>query len=406
MPFKRGKGFNYKKTKKRYGLINRTLGTKNRTRADELEGMLDRLYDSAHHDLFRAWYDRDVDLHTLEAAVNGGEHRELREELLKPDIVTLREAGEMAMHRRSRRPVRSTGLPPKADTMNGYEASFRLFMGVVGADTPCDIALVENVIEDFMVWCGADKEPRRDKPQTVNNHLNAISIVSGHALIEGWIKTKPVLGRADHLDRINFLEPPEWIAYLDELDSDMRAQMMFLFGSGCRLGESERLRMCDLRLDSGQPSCIVWESKTNSGIREVFLDPWVARALVAQSNRHGLSAGDFLFTIPRRTVQKEHNRAVKDAGIVKTYPYVIHDHRHSAAVWWAKSGMEMDKIQRQLGHKNITTTMKYATYRNVHRDLAKPLEAVGKLFGMDGSPVTSDNSGDMATPPLRLAEGG
>ena len=77
----------------------------------------------------------------------------------------------------------------------------------------------------------------------------------------------------------------------------------------------------------------VRDSKTETGVRSVFVPPWAAEAVSEHIEELGLSGTDRLFTAQRRTVQAEHNRACDLVGIPE---YTIHDHRHTAAVALAR----------------------------------------------------------------------
>ena|GEM_PF-2309376 len=92
-----------------------------------------------------------------------------------------------------------------------------------------------------------------------------------------------------------------------------------------------------------------------------------------------LSGTDQLFTIPRRTVQAEHDRACRIVGITD---YRVHDHRHTAAVRLARSGMPLHLLQQQLGHARIQQTMKYARFHPEYSDVREYFEAVAREFGL------------------------
>jgi hypothetical protein len=66
--------------------------------------------------------------------------------------------------------------------------------------------------------------------------------------------------------------------------------------------------------------------------------------------------------------------------------YTIHDHRHTAAVHLAKAGMPLHLLQRQLGHKHITMTMRHAAFHPNYNDVAGYFDRVEQAFGL-GAPV-------------------
>jgi integrase len=129
----------------------------------------------------------------------------------------------------------------------------------------------------------------------------------------------------------------------------------------------------------------VKDSKTTSGVRTVFVPRGTSDELRAHVDQEGLSGTDRRFTIQRRTVQSEHKRACKLVGITG---YTIHDHRHTAAVHLARAGMPLDLLQRQLGRKHITMTMRYAEFHPDYSDVAVYFDRVEQAFGF-GVPVPS-----------------
>ena len=161
-----------------------------------------------------------------------------------------------------------------------------------------------------------------------------------------------------------------------------------------RLGESEVLRVCDVRDGHSEMRLSIRDSKTETGVRSVFVSPWVAEALRSHIEGDGLSGTDRLFNLKRRTVQAEHDRACALVGI---FEYTIHDHRHTAAVALARAGIPLQILQRQLGHKHIEMTMKYATFHPDYADVAPHFERMGRMLGLCSSTVGDDgkaSSGD------------
>ncbi len=109
------------------------------------------------------------------------------------------------------------------------------------------------------------------------------------------------------------------------------------------------------------------------------MPPWAAEAVGDHIEANGAAGTDPVFTIPRRSVQAEHKRACKLAGI---HDYTIHDHKHTAAVALARAGMPLNLLQRQLGHKHITMTMRYAQFHPDYSDAAIYFDRVGERFGV------------------------
>jgi len=172
-------------------------------------------------------------------------------------------------------------------------------------------------------------------------------------------------------------------AEMAALRQPFRPIFELLIGSGMRLGEAESLRVCDLRLGDHENRALIEDSKTVSGRRAAYLPIWVARALAEHVEDRGLTGTDRLFSIPRRTVQKEHRRACKIAGI---HDYTIHDHRHTAAVHLARVGLPLQLLQRQLGHATISQTMRYADFHPRYSDVGAYFAKVEESFGLGETP--------------------
>jgi len=61
--------------------------------------------------------------------------------------------------------------------------------------------------------------------------------------------------------------------------------------------------------------------------------------------------------IDRWNLKSRFNEAVKESGIEK---FRFHDLRHSFATRLAQGGVDIYKISKLLGHKDVTTTQRYA----------------------------------------------
>ena len=62
--------------------------------------------------------------------------------------------------------------------------------------------------------------------------------------------------------------------------------------------------------------------------------------------------------------------------------FTIHDLRHHFAVTMARVGLPLHLLQKQLGHRHIDVTMKYAAHHPAYGDVAAYFTAVGeKLTG-------------------------
>jgi len=262
----------------------------------------------------------------------------------------------------------------RATTLNRYETGMAHFATFVGGDANIAEALDTKRVQAFKaarVAAGASHE-------TINNDLIAVSILATYSIGQGWVSERPRVKKYKRKDRIRWLEPDELNVYMAGVRGPFRPLFELLVFTGVRLGEAESLRVCDMRFGAAETRAQIEDSKTETGVRDVFVPPWTADSLRAHIEEHSLAGRDRLFAIPRRTVQKEHGRACKIAGI---HEYVCHDHRHSFAVAAARAGMPLNLIQQQLGHARIDQTMRYAKFHPDYSDMGPYFDRMGQAWG-------------------------
>lgn len=375
MTSRRSNGIYYvKRVFRGVGKVEKSLGTRNKTRARFLETMLLSLHDQGRLDLVRAFDDGELAIEKMAEFFESGRIHELTAQLSEQDS-PLEEGCKEALR------LKAPDVTP--GTLVGYQtglAHFRRFAGGLSVRE----ALTTEKVQEFKAF----RLEGNIAHETINNDLIAISILASHALEKGWIDKRPKLERFKGKDRINYIEADQLAPYMAVVRRHFRVVFQVLVGSGMRLGEAEALRVCDLRLAGDEARALVEDAKTPSGVRAVFLPTWVADALRSHIEEHELAGTDQLFTTPRRTTQKEHNRACKLVGI---HGYTIHDHRHTAAVSLARAGLPLNLLQQQLGHATIAQTMKYARFHPDYSDVKDYFARVGETLGMSGA---SDKTGD------------
>lgn len=377
MPTQRANGRFYIKPKvPGVGQVYRTLGTDRKGLARRREDMLLALARQGHQSVIRAWLEGDIDLAEVQESFERGKVHEIAEDLRR-GTPTVAEAARAALRYKA---------PDVQDsTLDRYRTGLDHFLDFVGPDTEVADVLPDETIQRF-------KGHRLDEglaEQTVNNDLGAVSILVTYAYEKkDWIPERPEIKRFKYKARIRWLDRGQFAAYMAALRPPFRVQQQLLLGTGMRLGESEALRVCDLRFNDTDNRAMIEDAKTDTGVRTVFVPAWVAGAVTEHIQSHGLRGTDHLFTIDRRTVQAEHNRACEIAGIAE---YTIHDHRHSAAVHLARAGIPLNLLQQQLGHKHIDMTMKYSRFHPDYSDVAAYFERVGERLGLRSPGNVSGN---------------
>ena len=345
MATKRGNVFYVKRRFSGVGPVYKSLGTRNKERAKTLEGMLGSLHDQGRFDLVRAFNDGELGIDEIAEHYEASKIHELTDRLARENV-PLSDAIDKALQ--AKEPdVRSS-------TYASYRKGLEHFNRYVGGDTLIPDAFTTDQIQGFKGF----RKREGAKPETINNDLIGISVVVTYPLEKGWLAKRPKMKRFKTKVRVTYLEPDQLTPYFAVVRRAFRPIFQLLVGTEMRLGEVESLRVCDLKLGDDGARAIVQDSKTDAGVRPVFIPPWAAAAVLAHIEESGKSGIDLIFDIPRSTIQGEHKRACKLAGI---HGYTIHDHRHTAAVHLARAGMPLDLLQKQLGHTTIQMTMRYAT---------------------------------------------
>lgn len=384
MPTKRGSRYYIDRSFSGLGRIHRSLATTNKGQASKLEQMLATLYDRGRLDLIRAWLNGKTSLPELADAYESDRLSELTETL---------EANHCEMRLADAFPAALLEIESdvRESTLIRYKQGIRHFVEFAGKAALVGEFLTTERVQEFKRY-RLEQDAARE---TINNDLGAVSILVTYCIDQGWLSARPKIKRYRTKVRIRYLEADQLRVYMATVRAKFRPLFQLLVGSGMRLGEAESLRVCDLRLGKDESRALIEDSKTPSGRRATFLPRWVAQVLETHVESGGLSGADPLFSIPRRTVQKEHNRACELAGIID---YTIHDHRHTAAVHLARAGLPLQLLQKQLGHATIQQTMRYADFHPDYSDVGRFFERVADGLGLESNYHTSHHTPQIVGP--------
>jgi integrase len=218
-------------------------------------------------------------------------------------------------------------------------------------------------------------------PKTVNNARTCLSVALNEAQRRGLLSRNPCTGvPALPVDRVelDYLRLDEIEPYLDACAAHYRPLASFLIGTGARISEGLDVRFRHLDVD--QDVVRIYRQQSRRGdasqptkgkrFRSVQIGPTLAGALSKLREDRGAGPDDWLFLCPpprrgryagrteptppnRRTVHDWHEAALVDAG-QRDMP--LHALRHTAAAAWLATGHPLIFVQRQLGHRSITTT--------------------------------------------------
>ena len=143
-----------------------------------------------------------------------------------------------------------------------------------------------------------------------------------------------------------------------------RSYFILIYNCGLRLSEALNVQVSDI--DRGKMQIFIRSGKGNKDryvpipekclglLGEFWLthknEKWLFPATENQKDRSG--------TMSRRAVQGVFKRVVDSSGINKTH-VSIHTLRHCYATHLLDAGMNLNVIQRLLGHASLSTTVKY-----------------------------------------------
>ena len=160
-----------------------------------------------------------------------------------------------------------------------------------------------------------------------------------------------------------------------------RCVLALLFGLGLRAGEVAAIRLHDF--DRAHRTLIVRKTKGGKS-RTLPYDESLRRELIPYFRRE--NPADFLF------VSSTRQRHEKDGMSIRGIQYIVaqtrqragltkhvcpHTLRHCFAVHYLNTGGNLVRLQQLLGHKYLTTTLRYLSYATPElKDIPSPLSLI------------------------------
>lgn len=219
-------------------------------------------------------------------------------------------------------------------------------------------------------------------PKTVNNHVGLLGLILGHATEDGLINRNPAASRdrrrplkvmEPHRER-DYLKLTEVPIYLDACSPFWAVRAQTLLLTGMRIGELIALEWSDIDWIGG--AIVVRRAFKKGGVgstkgdeegRRIDMGPRLAAALRDEHARQGERCADdpdLGLVFPSQSggyddagfLLDRHREALKAAGLRQSLRN--HDLRHTSAAVWLSLGYSMEYVRRQMGHKQITTTIR------------------------------------------------
>lgn len=259
-------------------------------------------------------------------------------------------------------------------TVRWYQDHLRAVRSLIPGETVL-VTITSAQIEEFVRerLRGGRGTKRKCGPATVNADLRALHRVFSLAIRRGAAKINPVV----HVDRPRQDHPPiDWFTegelreILAQIPDQRTRDVLLVFAlTGVRRAEASRLTPAHVRLRLGQ---LVIPGKV--GTRIVPLSPDLhaplERLLAAATDGHLIGTTHQIDDLFRAA-----KAVVKDRRL---HPHAL---RHTFGTALVRSGVRPDVVMRLLGHRQISTTLRY-----VHEVGQDGVQAVGLLRLVDRDP--------------------
>lgn len=132
----------------------------------------------------------------------------------------------------------------------------------------------------------------------------------------------------------------------------------FVYDTGCRISEALMVKLGNIHWNENWVELPALKRKDLT-TKRVSISNEMAQKLKAYCK--GKSNGRHLFNISRQLAYIRIKLAARAAGIEGVYPHLLRD---SLGTNWARKGGDLTVLQRQLGHKRLsTTTDRYIKYK-------------------------------------------
>ncbi|MEC0128497.1 tyrosine-type recombinase/integrase [Paenibacillus pabuli] len=251
---------------------------------------------------------------------------------------------------------RIQGFSPK--TLKAYSLQHKMLMSELG-----DLAITEVTLTMLKEYLA--RQADRLKPSSLGHRIRFVRSLFRYAYEETYLTTNPSLKlREPKLDkRIPKFLIEEDVIHLKISCQSLRekALLEFLYCSGCRVGEVEKVNIEDLNWEN----CSAIVNGKGSKQREVYFTTeckvWLKKYLASRED-----ACKALFVTDTHPTKRMAIPTIRwalkrlaDRGEIEANVYP-HRFRHTYACQLLDNGAPLDFIQGMLGHEKASTTQIYA----------------------------------------------
>lgn len=235
----------------------------------------------------------------------------------------------------------------------------------------------------------------RASPATVRNELRLLSHTFNITMKQWeWVRENPVTRvsfrelKAQTVNR--WLTADEEDKLLTESQGKLNGQMqdIIIFALNTGLSQEEILKLTWQSVDFFRKTIITTRKKTKK-MRTIPINNTVLELLKQRMKVRPISGGEYVFfngtgnMIDAGKLKGVFVKTVKDAGISS---FRFHDLRHTFATRLVQRGVDLYKVSQLLGHKDISTTQRYA--HHCPESLRDGVETLDRLSSQKTDPVS------------------
>ena len=198
---------------------------------------------------------------------------------------------------------------------------------------------------------------------TIKCELSTLYVYSLWAVKNGILNQVP-LSPADYpktstakkrIRRLSDEDIRVFIAYVDNLQENIRAAFWLMYGTGARVGEAAHLTVTDVQLKGRAVYINIKDAKWGSDRCIPILNQQAAKIVWQYRQSVGVTKQP-LFRLSRRTLQWYATKFSQETGI----KFHCHLLRHTFAATLAEKGVPITTVQYLLGHRTVAMTAYYA----------------------------------------------
>jgi integrase/recombinase XerD len=280
-------------------------------------------------------------------------------------------------------------LGKSADTIKGYETTYRKFKNFFGATADMTGDITGSMVIEWI----SEMRDEGLADASINHHISCLRAFFYWCMEDDkkyldYFKIKLVSVREE--------KPKDYT--LDEVKSLLMkprdsksfavwrtwAMVNFIMGTGARVGTLIDIQMRDLDLRNGK---VFYRHTKNRKLQVVNLPPQLVNVLHEYISKCRYDAGedDYLFCSDRgdkttgNVVYVAYTRYARDRGVSKT---TLHGLRHTFSREWYLNGGDIVQLSKVLGHSSLAMS---EHYMNIYADSARdkfiehnPLEHINR----------------------------